>query len=199
LDFDEGQIVDDVGILISTMEGQLNDAALVLDQYEDQKRKALKLISDRSRAQTTHRNDVCFGLMHIYARYFIYALVIFGKCLSTIKELDLLAGVGQIDDTFGQRLKPLKEIRDSMMHIEDRARGFGRPGKQNRRQAMRLQNNILMLGTLSVDQDRFECTGADGHLWSVEIGRATLDAAVTTLQDLINILPWRGFPCGRYT
>lgn len=199
LDLLDDNTARDVYMLISTMEGQLNDAALVLSCYQREKNKFIKKIQAQSEADNKriHHHS---QFTHIYANYFVYALAIFGNCLNAIaNDYDLPSNVYQIRDNFKEESLTLWDIRNSLIHIEDRARTLGRPDKKGEKAKMQLKGNLLVLGALLIDKDGLECTIADGSLQRIEISKATLKIAEGTLQNLINSLPWRGLPHGYLT
>jgi hypothetical protein len=136
---------------------------------------------------------------HIYANYFVYALAIFGNCLKAIdRDYDLPSRVRQIKNDYKKQLPTLWNVRDSLMHVEDRARSLGRP-KKGKKIIMHPQNHLLILGAMMLDRDAVCCTTGDGSLQEIGVRKETLKVAEDTLQKLINSLPWRGHPHGYQT
>jgi hypothetical protein len=198
LNLSNDDVADDVFILITTMEDEVQDAALVLGQYEKQRNRWVRGLAEGVRVLGKPGRDATRRLAFIYARYFVYALVAVGNCLNQIcsEHYGLVDQIGPIRDSFKRALPALWDIRHSMIHIEDRARGLGRPDRRGRRPKLQPSNSILVLGLLRLDRSMLDCTDADGKMRSIEVSRATLGVAVGALQSAINALPWRGFPHG---
>jgi len=122
-------------------------------------------------------------LNSIYATSFVFSLDAISKLLNALKiylsppdaVLDLIS---EYETIFGH----LKHIRDSVAHIEDRSRGFGKNKKK-------IPTNILSLG-LFINERCFEITGSDGNLYRVELSDSTLLSAHKILQGIINTYTW---------
>jgi hypothetical protein len=198
LDLPDTKIADDVYLLISTMNSQLTDASLVLSCYEKEKRRWMKVIRAQPEAYLTkiHHYSQFF---HIYANYFVYALAIFGNCLNAIdRDYDLPPSIRQIRNDYKRQLPTLWNVRNSLMHVEDRVRALSRP-KEGGKTRMRPQDHLLVLGSIMIDKDALCCTAADGSLQQIRVRKETLKVAEDALQKLINSLPWRGHPHGYLT
>jgi hypothetical protein len=118
----------------------------------------------------------------IYATAFVYSLDSISKLLSAINDhltppdsVRLL--ISEYEGCFGN----LKNIRDSIAHIEDRGRGLDRNKKA-------LLSHFLVLGCMN--ERRFEYTGNDGKIYGVEISEPTLLLAHRILQAIINAYVW---------
>ena len=199
LDLADNKTASEVYMLINTMNGQLNDAALVLSCYQKEKNRFIKIIQAQPEANINKIHHYS-QFTHIYANYFVYALAIFGNCLNAIaNDYKLPRNVHQLRDNYKKKSPTLWNIRNSLMHIEDRARALGRTGKKGKKAKMQIKGNLLILGALLFSNDRLECTIANGSRQQIEISKETLKIAEGTLQDLINSLPWAGRPHGYLT
>src|SRR5690606_21961775 len=89
----------------------------------------------------------------------------------------------------------VREVRHSVAHYEDRTRGLG-PG--NRPLSLQPIDNGLInapSGALALENLRgnhFGTTLADGSYGEVEISAKTLEAAVNTIQQVIDCFDWEG-------
>ncbi len=200
IDLPDDNAADEICVLIRIMEDQLIDAALVLDFYNKETKRIITVIRKKLKAGDK-RLDRHHRLTRVYANYFVYALAIFGNCFKAIAgdDYNLSANIKTLKDDFEQKLPALRNVRNSLMHIEDRARGLGRPEGERKKTKMQLKDNFLVLGCLLLNVNKLECTAADGSRQQIGISRKTLDIAEVTLQSLIDSLPWRGFPHGYLT
>ncbi len=198
LDLLDADTADEVYLLISEMNSQLEEAALLLSLYQKEKNKFLKTIShkldyyDKGIHHSTQ-------LLNIYSKSFVYALTGFGNCIVAIaSEYALPGNIEQVVRAYKSKLSTLWNIRHSLQHAEDRIRGLGRPNK-GKKKKIRLQGSLLVMSGLMLHKDRLSCTVENGAVEEIEINDATLRIAEETLQKLINSLPWRGAPHGYIT
>jgi hypothetical protein len=80
------------------------------------------------------------------------------------------------------RLDDIREIRNSLQHIEERAQPKGSSG--------RMPGPILVLGSLN--ERRFGITSGDGRYLEVEIVESTLQRVRRALSDVIWSFEWIG-------
>jgi hypothetical protein len=121
----------------------------------------------------------------VYAKAFVFALHVIEKLLRRLSQDDMHPSVKvqSLYDEYKGIFGPLKHIRDSAIHIEDRGRGVTR--KQDP-----IPARILVIGGFVGNS--FSFTGEDGKLYEVEISETTLEAARRLIQDIINVYQWIG-------
>lgn len=121
-------------------------------------------------------------LNSIYAKAFVYSLDSITKILKALEEyLDPPDLVKQFISKYKSNFGYLVDIRDSLVHIEDRGRGLDKHKKK-------VPTNILVLGAFF--ETRFEVTAANGTRCGVEISESKLTLAHKILQSIINAYEW---------
>ena len=93
---------------------------------------------------------------------------------------------------FGSQFRQLKEVRDSLEHKEDRARGKDKGGKPLRLPTTPGGGRILILG--ASDSSTFRTVIHDGSLGSVEISIDALAFVERSLQKILDSVLWNGPP-----
>jgi hypothetical protein len=134
----------------------------------------------------------------IYAHSFLFSLDSLGKFLDVLaKDEKLSKVVRTIRDDFYTALPPLKEIRNSATHREDRSRGLDRNSERLKLQPvntptihMSNDSTALMLGTLN--GNKLGYTINNGSFQEIEISQTTLIIAHKSLQKLIDSFKWEG-------
>ncbi len=160
-------------ILLNEVLDQINEAALVLDLYQ------ASIDSMRAQPVTAPSN-----LSHLYARCFVYALDTVRQLLKVIRDdPQLPSSAHNHCDTFLAEYENIRNLRNSLHHIEDRLRCLGPGGS-------RISAPLLLLGCFR--NDHFGCTAADGTYAEIELSQATLRRAGTIIEDLIGSFTWLG-------
>jgi hypothetical protein len=117
----------------------------------------------------------------VYARAFVFSLDSISKILKVLrKQNDATAirePISRYNDLFGH----LKHIRDSVAHMEDRARAVDKDQKS-------IPSTVIVLG--AIRETSIDCTGANGKSYSVDVSETTLISAHEILQTIINAFAW---------
>jgi hypothetical protein len=133
----------------------------------------------------------------IAAKAFVHAADEIGKILNTLAERsDLSDEARDACRVYYSSFPMLREIRNSIQHLEDRGRGLGR-GK--RPLNLKPINNVISApgGALVIDflnGNRYGITMADGHYGEVEISAGSVAAMRDVVQAALDKLPWTGSP-----
>ena len=146
------------------------------------------------------RGRVPRQLMHygpfIHAKAFLYAADQIGKVLSRLAERgDAPDHASRVRDTYYAAFPTLKEVRNSVQHMEDRGRGLGKSGKPL---ALKPIENALInapegaLALNNLNGNRFGTTMADGHYGEVEVSSTALGTIRDHVEQLLNAYQWRG-------
>jgi hypothetical protein len=131
----------------------------------------------------------------IYAHAVVYALDAIGKTLKGLTSMGLPTGVTDAWNAYKSALPRLVDVRDSAHHIEDRARGLDRRGNPLvlhpvNNGMVSAPNGALILSQLSGNMLGY--TASDGHFREVEISTASVAAAQSAIQQVLDALTWRG-------
>lgn len=192
---------NEVRALLGALEPQLADAAVGLALFEDTMAKRAAM-SAGSPVRQPHRapgqmpTSYEHRLVFIYAHTVLYALDAIGKVLDKLAEdTTLPSGVAAARDQYRVALPDLVQVRDSAHHTEDRARSLDRKGKPLTLQPVNnglinAPNGVLALSNL--DRNKLGYTASDGHYREIEIGSASVAAAQTAIQQVLDAFSWRG-------
>lgn len=138
-----------------------------------------------------------FRLPFIHAHTVLYALDSILKVLTALSGMDTPPGVADALHAFEAAIPGLVPVRNSAHHTEHRARGLDRNGKplvlrpiDSNRAFGAPEGGMLVIGSLN--DNKLTYTMSDGHLGEVEISAASVEAAQTAIQQVIDSLPWRG-------
>jgi hypothetical protein len=173
-------------ILLSLVEDQFEEAVIALSLYKPITREEIVAhINSWFQDQTKYENR----LRHMYAKMFVCAIDVIGKLLKIVCE-DVKTpqkAVGAYQN-FEQNFALAREIRNSVQHIEDRARGLGPHSTP-------LDTKTLLLGNFI--NNKFCVTMADGRTGGIEILENIINEVKLTIQDVINAFEWEGPVFGR--
>jgi hypothetical protein len=138
------------------------------------------------------------ALHWMYAREFVYSLDTLAKALGELaKEPGSPSNVDAVLAKLRASVPGLKDARDSLHHLEDRALGRAKDGKPIVAQplatgSIQTGGGLLMIENL--DGSRFGITAGDGRFVEVDVCRATLEAARLAVQEAIDAFKWTGPP-----
>lgn len=131
-----------------------------------------------------------------YAKTFVFSLDALGKILGVLEHEDVAPEeVGDAHDRFKKSFGSVRNVRNSALHIEDRARGLDR----NRdpldlepvdTQAIKAESGALILNSL--EGTSFGATSSDGKYERVDVTVESLREARDCLQDAIDAFDWSG-------
>jgi hypothetical protein len=132
----------------------------------------------------------------MYARAVVVALDRFAKTLAVFDKDIGRDAVAAARKRLDEGVPGLRDTRNNIAHIEDRARGLKvgekpidlKPASTSMVQAS--GGGVLVVEGL--DGDTFCGTGASGQLVGVEVSRANLCLARDSLQDVLNAFSWKG-------
>jgi hypothetical protein len=123
-------------------------------------------------------------LRRLYAKYFIYSLDAVRAFVQVISRLTGVSAATTVAcEKFQREFGFVRDIRNSLQHIEERAQAQGSPGK-------RLSGPILDLGSLN--ERRFGITAGDGRHLEVEISEFVVQSVRDKLLDVIWSVDWLG-------
>jgi hypothetical protein len=170
-----------VHMLLDEVIRQLDEAALVLTLNEKataEEETPVPGVYDVKPPDSARR------LRFLHAKSFVYALDATGQLLRVLSGLESLpdearSGCAKFESAFGK----LRDLRNTLQHIEDRLRGLGRRGAP-------LPKPLIVLGAFR--NGKFGATTADGAYVEVEVSRATLSAACKIIEDLLWSFGWIG-------
>jgi hypothetical protein len=140
-------------------------------------------------------------LPFLYAKSFLFTADSIGRLLAKLAERpDLPCEVACACNSFYDWFPDLREVRNSTVHIEDRARGVkeSRKGKPDKmldlkpvaKGSILSTGPVLVLGNLS--GNRFGCTMANGHYGEMEISADSLGIVRDLLEEAFANIPWTG-------
>jgi len=136
-------------------------------------------------------------LPFLHARNFTISLAQLKRALAALAKIDTgpaRKAIVEALDGLDRAIPALKEVRDSVEHVEDRRRGLGRDKKKL--PAVPFDGTFIVGGAnLQIGEalrgDRFGTTASDGSFVEVEVSDATLEAARAAAQAVFDALPWQ--------
>lgn len=137
-------------------------------------------------------------LPFIYAKAFLAAADSIGKILMCLAERAAVpAETGVACRAFYDSFPELREVRNSVQHIEDRGRGLGRGGKALDLKpvnagGIEAEGGALILNNLN--GNRYGSTMADGHFGEIEVSATSLATMRDRIEAVMSSLPWKGPP-----
>ena len=152
-------------MLLGEILNQMNEAALVLSLFETVANPLVEPSSCASR------------LRSLYARCFVYALDAAGQLIRVLQEYDQLPSSARRQcKRYLSQFVAVRDLRNSLQHIEDRLRGLGRGG-------VPLPGPLIVLGGF-ID-NRFGSTTEDGRYVEIEMSNSVLAQACAIVEDLL--------------
>lgn len=137
-------------------------------------------------------------VVFIHARSFVTTLAVLQRSLLEIGKYPLESSVRSAIqcacDNFASAVPGLKGVRDSVAHVEERARGEARGEKIT---AAPIMNNAIhapdggVIVTESLNNQHFGGTIEDGTYAEVEVADTTTEIARAAVQAIFDALPWR--------
>jgi len=142
----------------------------------------------------SYKNRVPF----IHARSFVSTLAVLQRSLLALKSYDfdqsVKAGLQQACDDFAAALPGLKDVRDSVAHVEERVRSEARGMKIDTQPVSNSMIHAPHGGVTiisALNGQHFGGTVADGTYVEVEVADATTAIACAAVQTVYDALPWK--------
>lgn len=155
-----------VQMLLDGVLDQLDEARIVLPLFEEKNGLGAQLTGADRR------------LHLIYAKSFVYALDAATQLVLVIQKQKQLPAMADNHCTrFLSQFGELRNLRNSLHHIEDRLRGFGLKDKP-------IPTSLLVLGCFR-NNKYFGATTSDGRYVEIEISDSVLMQAYSIIEDLI--------------
>lgn len=136
-------------------------------------------------------------VVFIHAQSFVSTLAVQRSLLALTKspvEPAVASGIKKAADEFAAALPGLKDVRDSVAHVEERVRGEVH-GKKIKTQPV--SNSLIhtpgggAMVVSALDNQHYGCTIADGTYAEVEVADATTEVACAAVQAVYDALPWK--------
>ena len=134
----------------------------------------------------------------IHAQSFVSSLAVLQRSLLALAKYDFEPAVAsrikEAVDDFGLALPGLKDVRDSVAHVEERVRSEAR-GKKITTQP--ISNSLIhapgggAMVVIALNNQHYGGTIADGTYAEVEVADATTEVARAAVQAVFAALPWR--------
>ena len=123
-----------------------------------------------------------FRLRSLYAKSFVYALDDASQLVWVLKGDKQLSDTARVQcKRFRIAFPALRDLRNSLHHIEDRLRGIGRDNKP-------ISATLLVISSLR--DNNLGATTDKGNYAEIEISEATLLSAFAVIKDLIWCFEW---------
>lgn len=137
----------------------------------------------------------------MHARSLVFAVDNFVKMLGSMASDVSAPGavLRTVIEDFVALVPGAKALRDSLHHIEDRARGLNKKGKPivttdvSYGPVRTSGPSIYFVGSNLVN-NRIMCTADNGDLVDLEVSEVTVQTMVETLQKVINAFTWKPSP-----
>jgi hypothetical protein len=179
IDHNDRDFAGDVLLILGSAIDQFNDALVACGFFrpiaaDGVERGTLGVVCQRNRLE---------GRLHsLYARAYVYGL---DSPRAFVQALSMRPGIpptaAAACATFLQRFGHIRDIRNSLQHVEERSQGKGSNGKI-------LPGGLLLLGGFI--GRRFGVTTGDGQLKEVEISEQFLEAVRSALLEIIWSFEW---------
>ena len=172
-----------------------DERSLTRDEADDIRERArMGLYRTRWASGSLLPRDYTMRYGFIYAKMYIFALDNIGKLLNVLeREPGAPSSIVGISDAYYHDLAPLKDVRDSAHHMEDRARGLGK----NQKPVDRSPNDSLFGNGMALNNmvgNLYSTLLSNGRSGEVEIGTYNLSLATATVQAVIKSFDWLGTP-----
>jgi hypothetical protein len=162
-----------VQMLFDEILDQLSEARIVLHLFKEKSELA---------SQTTKVDQ---QLRQIYAKSFVYALDTITQIIRILEKQEQLSKAARIHcQKFLSQFGELRELRNSLQHIEDRLRGIGRDRRP-------IPSTLLVIGAFR-ENSFYGAITSDGHYVEIEISDSVLTDAYSIIKDLIWCFNWLG-------
>ena len=123
-------------------------------------------------------------LRFLYAKSFVYSLDVAGQLVRVLAGLTSLPEEARsCCARFQSAYGALRDLRNTLQHVDDRLRGLGPHGRP-------LPSPLIVLNGFR--DGAFGATNADGALVEIEVLRSTLKAACPIVEDLVWSFDWIG-------
>lgn len=138
-------------------------------------------------------------LPFIYARAFLSALDTFDKFLGVLsREAKVPVEITELHAQFAVAFPDLRAVRNTVQHLEDRARGLGagRDPKPMKLKPIETEmisapsGGVLVLNNLN--GSRYGSTTADGHYGEVDVSPESMQRLQQILHSVLQCFRWRG-------
>ena len=133
----------------------------------------------------------------VYARAFLYALDAFDKFLGVLsKTKSVPAELIKLHGMMASAFPHLREVRNSVQHLEDRSRLLNQKGKRidlkpiNNSMVNAPGGGVLMLNCLN--GSNYGSTMSDGHYGEVEVSPKSMIKLQEILQAVLQVFKWKG-------
>lgn len=135
----------------------------------------------------------------IYARAFLYALDSFEKFFGVLsREEGVPAEVAKLHVKIGEAFPDLRNVRNSVQHLEDRSRGLGAGRDPKPLDLKPVDNNMVnapnggVLILNSLNGSKYGSTMADGHYGEVDVSPESMERLQKILQSTLELFNWHG-------
>jgi hypothetical protein len=162
-----------VQMLLDEVLDQLSEAHLILAMFEASNMTVSKV------------NDQNNRLRLIYAKSFVYALDTVCQLIRVLQKQEQLPSLASdYCQKFLAQFGGLRDLRNSLQHVEDRLRGIDRKGEP-------IPSSLLVLGAFR-DNNYFGATVSDGRYVEIEISDSVLIQAYSIVEELLWCFDWLG-------
>lgn len=162
-----------VWMLLDEILDQLNEARIVLPLFVEKS------------GFDTQLSGADYRLHLVYAKSFIYAMDAATQLVRVLEKQEQLPTTANDHcKRFLSQFGELRDLRNSLQHIEDRLRGIGRDHKP-------IPSHLLVLGGFR-NNNYFGVTASDGRYVEIEISASILLQAYSIIEDLIWCFDWLG-------
>jgi hypothetical protein len=152
----------DVKILLSGIESQFDKALINSFLFKKKYQNFEKILQSRDFKEITKKTTTL--PLYIYAESFIYSVNMMRALLEGLnqlnKDLDVKEKIREILNFYDLQFNSLKDIRDTIQHLEDRLLGKDKKGNK-------INTNVLSISNLV--NSKYTTTGADGKHLEIEI------------------------------
>jgi hypothetical protein len=157
---------------------------MLLDAILDQLDEAQLVLALFQGAGELHNPSADRRLHFLYARSFVYALDAAGQFIRVLKkDGQLPVTAGTHCERFLSQFGQLRDLRNSLQHIEDRLRGLGRNDKT-------IPSPVIVLGCFR--DNNFGATTAEGRYVEITLSDSVLVQAFAIVEDLMWCFDWIG-------
>ena len=139
------------------------------------------------------------NLPFIYARAFLYALDVFDKVLGVLAQQSGVAtDLAEFHEQVALDFPNLRGVRNTMQHLEDRARGLGAGRPPQPLDLKPIASKVISapsggaLGLNCLNGTKYSCTMSDGHLGEVDVSPESMRRLQSILEGVLKAFKWRG-------